>query len=146
MTISPIDLRCPKCASDHTQKLSLAVHAGTMTTNTTTALIGGSGGHLGQGLAFSSGSTSSQLAKQNPEPKKRSLAAPFLIGLPVAGMFWPFTGGIIALLVLCLFGLWAFANASYNREEVPKRHREWNRQYLCMRCGGIFAPNEKKYS
>jgi len=135
-------LSCPSCGSENSQKLSLAVHAGTSTSTTTTAIIGGASGHFGQGLALSGGTTTSQLAKTHAEPKKKPVFLPLFLVLPVAGVL-ALIHWIAGAAVLLPFVVKSWLNLSYNQDVQPKLHAEWSAKFICLRCGNIFKPAKR---
>lgn len=139
MNLSTLDLSCPRCGSENTQKLSLAVQAGTSTVTTASALVGGSSGHFGQGLAITGGTSASQLAKEYAEPRRKMVFLPILLALPAAA-FLALFHWFIGLVILMPFLLKGWVNFSYNRMVQPQRHAEWNAKFICLRCANVFQP------
>lgn len=135
-----MDLACPNCRSDNTQKLSLAVEGGTFSSNATTVGVGATGGGAGLMAASTSGSSTSMLAQKHAAPEKWPVISGGIGIIAVswiASLFlgnWAFLSGCGLAAILAIFG-WKYNFKDYRRELA-----EWNAKYLCMRCSGVFTP------
>ena len=139
-----MNLTCPNCRSDNTQKLSLAVEGGTFSSKATTVGIGATGGGAGLMAASTSGSSTSTLAQKHAAPEKWPVISGG-IGIVavswVASLFaghWAFLFGCGLTAILAIFG-W-----KYNFKDYPRELAEWNAQYLCLRCSEVFTPGAGK--
>jgi len=135
-----MDLACPKCGSDNTQKLSLAVEGGTFSNRGMTVGVGATGGGAGLMAASTKGSSTSKLAQKHEAPEK----------LP--GIRGGLVIAVIAWIVSLFVGSWAFALGCliaasaaiwatvYNFKYYPGDLTEWNAKFLCLRCSEVFTP------
>lgn len=150
-----MDLNCPKCASEQTQKITAIVSSGTTHSvgRTNSVGVGSVGGKLAVGS--SSGTTrstsTSELAKTLAAPTKKSdaLIVPFVLvmgffgWIPVAVM-----GFFMGLLVSGGLGYWLFtsmkkkadAAKQYNTEVFPGLYQSWETGFYCHRCEHSFVP------
>lgn len=135
-----MDLACPKCRSDNTQKLSLAVEGGTFSSKATTLGVGASGGGAGLMAASTNGSSTSQLAQKHAAPTKApaiSGGVGIVVVAWIASLFignWVFAVGCLLAAACAIWG-W-----KYNFKDYPRELAEWNAKYLCMRCSDLFTP------
>ena len=158
-----MDLRCPKCNSTDLKKVSLAYQEGLHRTDARTrlsaALVGGNGPDLVVGRATTQASHQSALSKQLSPPAKWSylkvcswsvlafLSVGWLVfyantvttkattvsSAPLT-LFVLISVGIIALL---LFLVWRHNHSAYERGFV-----EWDRSFVCLRCGTVSQHTE----
>jgi hypothetical protein len=159
-----MDLRCPKCNSTDLKKVSLAYEEGTFRTEAQTrmraAVIGGSGADLLVGRASTHGSHESALAKRLRPPLKWSYRKM---------VFWSalfcLCGGWLVFYVntimkntttvtspaLITYGLIAgvvFVSLlmlviRHNQSVYPRQFGEWERSFICQRCGTIATPGSR---
>lgn len=161
-----MDLNCPKCNSENTQKITAIVDSGTTHSRGTTTSVGV--GSVGGGLAYggSTGTTrtthTTALAQRFTKPKKRSegyvLSSVFLtliaswlsaalIG-PIIGSKNEFVVFLEALICLVVFGRLIFRwqknksekNKEYNRNSFPEEIETWSNGFFCHRCEAVFVP------
>jgi len=137
-----LKLACPKCGSDNTQKLSLAVEGGTFKNDGTTFGVGGVGRSAGVFAAASQGSSTSKLAQKHAAPEKMppiqmffaimicSVIAALFFG--AAAVVWGFWIGI-GVSILCIVN---------NVKSYPKEFAAWDAKYLCLRCSEVYTPEE----
>lgn len=161
-----MDLTCPTCGSQNTQKVSAIVSEGThysYSTNSAT-LVGTVGGRAG--IATTTSSTTSvsttELAERLAPPKLRRYHNPInltvLAGFVAFGAFWiaaQFTHTLRlkypeelwvlgpATLLGFVFGFYFFDKSGdesrkWNVEVYPKLYAKWNRKFYCHRCESIF--------
>lgn len=141
-----LDLTCPKCKSENTQKLSSIVDGGTSHSQShSVGSVGGSiGGSPSYGVTSSTTNTRTQsmLAKKLGAPAKKPtflliLGFGFLM-LVVWGMFGKFVG----LLLAAGLGFLAYTlftkNTAYNTAVLPGLLEEWNASFYCHRCENVF--------
>jgi hypothetical protein len=151
-----MDLRCSNCNSTDLKKVSLAYQEGTYDIRTRTGIRGllfaGGGPGVLVGGATTRGSQQSALAKRLSPPSKWSYVklvlssgVVTLIALffyvqhvmssppPVSSLpakLYVVFAPIVLLLVLGIF--WR-----HNQSVYPKRFAEWDRSYICQRCGAM---------
>lgn len=142
-------MKCPTCDSENTQRLSIIYGGGLTTVDTSTVGLGAgiSGGGLGGGIgvAGTRGTHQTALSQQVAPPKKISVlnvsilpAIGFFVGLAILdnaalfGLFW---------MALVLAGTaWVWTGAwRYNTQIWPKKMEIWEKQFMCLRCGEVFA-------
>ncbi|MGE5231342.1 MAG: hypothetical protein ACM3NS_06335 [Deltaproteobacteria bacterium] len=149
---------CPKCESDDVQRLAMIYQHGTATSVSRGSTLAAVGDDLAVAGTVMSGKQQSLLAQQAapPQPRESSgcgfvlgvLAVLFSIG--AVGFGVTMTEGRIAELTLAgfLFCLGVVAlvaanssargNAEYNRTTYPRLKEQWDRTWLCLRCGNRF--------
>ncbi len=153
-----MDLRCPKCNSTDLKKVSLAYQEGLYRTDARTrlraAVVGGNGPDMIVGRATTRGAQQSAHSKQLSPPVKwsylqvifRSVLVLLCVGwlvfyvntvktnsstvlLPPLTAFGLISG---AVFVLLLFLAWRHNHTSYSR-----KYAEWDRSFICQRCGSV---------
>jgi hypothetical protein len=154
-----MDLRCPKCNSTDLKKVSLAHEEGHFRSEGRTrlsAVVAGSGGpDLVVGRATTRGTQQSALSKKLTPPLKWSylkvigwsvlvfLSAGWLVfyvntvttnATRVAStslmLFGLISGAIFVLLLLLVW--------RHNHTAYQHRYAEWDRSFLCQRCGAVI--------
>jgi|GEM_PF-1529505 len=157
---------CPTCNSQEIQKVSVAYSAGTITTTSksTGTAVGFAGGKMIPVLSSStsSGVQQTHLASTLSPPEKNNVAGTVVgCGLGSGCMFfvaeiafaliaeWLFgsrpsdamtiAAGVFATII-CLVGLIAVVKSQYNENTNvwPKKYREWDLKWICLRCGSQF--------
>lgn len=136
-----MDLTCPNCRSDNTQKLSLAVEGGTFASRGITIGVGATGNGAGLMAASTKAASTSQLAEKNAAPTKIPAIG---AGLGIIAISWIISlfagdgafsiGCIIAVIAL----LWSW---KYNLVNYPRELADWNAKFLCLRCSEVFTPS-----
>jgi hypothetical protein len=156
-----MDLRCPKCNSTDLKKVSLAYQEGLYQAEGRTRLravaVGGGGPDLVVGRATTRGSQQSASSKQLSPPVKWSYLK--VIGWSVlvfvcVGWLVFYVNTVttnsstvsstplalfIALSVV-IFGLSLFLVWKHNHGRYAQRYAEWERSFICQRCGAIGGP------
>jgi hypothetical protein len=153
-----MDLRCPKCNSTDLKKVSLAYQEGLYRTDARTRLsavaVGNGGPDLVVGRATTRGTGQSALSKKLTPPVKWSylkvIGWSVLLFVCVGWLVFyvntvatnattvsstPLTlFGLIygAIFALLLFLVWKHNHSTYSRE-----HAEWDRSFICERCGAM---------
>ena len=157
-----MELRCPKCNSTDLKKVSLVYQEGAFRTEGQTrmraAVIGGSGADVLVGKASTRASHQSVLSKRLSPPIKWSYRrlvfwsaliftsggwlvfyikiiatnATSVSSSPLSG--YVLTGGVIFGFVLALA-------LRHNHSVYPKQLAEWDRSFICPRCGTV-CPHE----
>lgn len=147
-------LCCPRCTSPDVRSFSI-LHAEGVTTIDATLSAGtlGASQHGGLGVAGTKGNlrgvTRTTLSQMVAPPTERADTAPFFAMVlcwfvvafamgatdlfPTAAVF--LVASTIAILV------WWFMprpGASWNRSELPRLRSEWQRKFMCRRCGDAF--------
>lgn len=153
-----MDLRCPKCNSTDLKKVSLAHEEGLSSVEARTRLravaVGGNGPDLIVGRASTRGSQQSALSKKLSPPMKWSYrkvvswsVLVFLcvgwvvfyvntttknaatVASPALTAYVCIAAFIVALVLVLVVG--------HNRSVYPKRFADWDRSFICQRCGTV---------
>ena len=155
-----IDLSCPKCGSDHTQKITSLVANGTSTSVSHTSTVGvGSVG--GATAIYSSGGTTrgnhqTKLAQRFVKPRKKLVNA--VLGVVIHFVLWGwipaalvnasghgFLAVITVMVSVLLLWRWskkiAEQNAEYNTNVYPKEAAIWDDGFICHRCETVYIPD-----
>jgi hypothetical protein len=153
-----MNMQCPQCGSAEFRKLSLVYAEGVSKFKAHSRgwgnLFGSGGASLLFGRFKTKGEIQTSLSRNASPPRKCSywrIIVWGLIGLPVLDFALgitsnrlPFAGdfvrqvtwfGLSYLAVLAL--ILAFA-CSKNFWEFPKRHRLWDRSFICRSCGRVL--------
>lgn len=133
-------LECPKCGSENTQKLSLAVEAGTFSSNSFSFGIGGAGTSMGVLGASTSGASTSKMAQKFAAPEKMPVIGGFLAIMLLAAIAAFFFGGIAITVGFWIGVVAAILALAYNLTSFPREFAEWNAKFLCLRCAEVFTP------
>lgn len=144
-----MSLACPKCSSNDARSLSLIYREGLSIINTQTTSFGsamGSGG--GTAFGSSSGTTTgrqqSVLSRQAAPPAKKGwilwsiLVVAFGLGA-VGGMVHPGIGTVFAIAIAVVSARMVMRARTFNAEEYPGLYQQWERSFMCNRCGEVFA-------
>ena len=151
------EFKCPYCGSENIQRFPIAYAEGTsaISMGTQTVGLGFGGGSVGVGGAYSASSGDMKtLLAEELEPPHMALdndgdvfATGCFVWLFVTILscwflfdgFWP--GAILGIIVACVIG-WAMSNKKevnhYNEVEYPRRYREWQHSWVCLKCGKKF--------
>ena len=153
-----MDLRCPKCNSSDLKKVSLAYEEGLFRADARTrvraAVVGGNGPDLIVGRATTSGTQQSALSKQLSPPAKWSylkvgswsLLAFLSVGWLVFYVNTVTTNSstvssppltLFALIFAAAFALLLVFVWKHNHSTYQKRFAEWDRSFICERCGAV---------
>jgi len=152
-----MSISCPYCETDSVQSLAMAYQSGLshVSSKSKGTGAGTSGGHA---LVFSQDSASSgisqtALSQRAAPPEKRSylaiilLCAGLYLALGISGLLvsifsetigsWMKTGGLICLLSMPVPLFFAFR---FSGTQYPALLTQWNRTFICLKCGGEFTP------
>lgn len=106
-----LQLECPKCGSENTQKLSLAVEGGTVSSRATTLGLGTTGRGGGLVAGSTNGSSKSHLAQKYSAPEKVPAIRGFIAIMICAGVVALFVG-TIAIHIGVVIGVFAAVRGS----------------------------------
>jgi hypothetical protein len=160
-----MDLHCPNCNSTDLKKVSLAYQEGVSRggghARVRAVVIAGSGPDLVVGRASTRASQQSALSKQFGPPVKwsyRKVTGWLGLAFLCVGWLVSYTNavatnatkvisaplvfvGFVACVALVgmLFIAWQHNHSSY-----PRKYAEWNRSFLCQRCGAVSQYNVQK--
>jgi len=153
-----MDLRCPKCNSRDLKKVSPAYEERAFRTEAQTrvraAVIGGTSSDLIMRGASTRASHQSALSKRLNPPVKWSYRKVFFWNalVFVCGAWLVFYLNTVtknattvtspaltayALIAVVIFGFVLAIVVSHNHSVYPKRFGQWNRAFVCERCGTI---------
>ena len=153
-----MDLRCPKCNSTDLKKVSLVYQEGLFRTEARTrlsaAVVGGNGPDLVVGRATTRATNQSALSNQLNPPVKWSYVKVVSRSLLVfLGAGWivfyvntiTTNSSTVLSAPLTLFGLISAASLAFllfltwkhNHAIYQKRFAEWDRSFICSRCGAV---------
>ena len=161
-----MDLHCPKCNSSNLRKVSLAYQEGLSHggghARLRAAVIAGSGPDLVVGRACTRAFQQSVLSKQLGPPVKWSyrkavgwLVLAFLclgwllfytnaVATNATKLVWAplvFLGFVAcSALAGILFLAWRHNHSSY-----PRKFAEWNRSFICQRCGAVSQQRSRPF-
>lgn len=146
-------LACDACGSDQLRKYSVVYEEqhGTSTSKTKMAGVGlGSGGvGAGIGAGKTSGITTTQLAQRVAPPSKEAMVkndsattlatvATLIVGFGAAYIAYQAAGFMWAVgvfVVVFIVGVAIGGNISEVDQRYRKAYAEWDRKYICMKCG-----------
>lgn len=154
----PMELQCPNCKSADLKKVSLVYHEGLQRVNTRTRLrgvvVGSDGPDMLVGRATTKGTDQTEISKTLTPPKKWSyvklLGRSILVFLSIGWMVFyvntitrnassvssgPLT--IYSLVSAGVFLVLCIAYWKHNRFTYPRRYGQWDRSFICQRCGTI---------
>lgn len=135
-------LACPKCSSDNTQKLSLAVEGGTFSNSGVTVGVGAARGGAGLMAASTKGSSTSKLAQKHEAPEKVPVIRGGLSIIVIGWIVSLFAGSWASAVGCLIAAMLAVLGWKYNFKDFPRELAEWNAKYLCLRCSEVFTPAE----
>jgi hypothetical protein len=156
-----MDLNCPKCKSESTQKITAIVDSGTTHTHgrSTSVGVASTGRGLGVGTASTTSSSVSKttLASKLARPIERKKVYPILgtilLGwIPASLLSSMFGSGFFAgLITICAYAGTAYLlfnflkkkaveAKTYNTTIYPNLIHEWQNGFFCHRCENVFVP------
>ncbi len=156
-------MKCPKCSSDNTRRYSMVWKEGLSTSETTGKVSGSGTGYAygsnvpvtvnTSGTVSSTTTTQSELSKKCNPPKRFNPIGSFFgmlaFGAGVGAFLW-----LIFMLDGEASSLWFWVPAAlgaaigvkgardetaHNRERYPGLHAQWQKKWLCMKCGESYA-------
>jgi hypothetical protein len=145
-----MNLACPKCTSQEVRKLSLIHNEGLSIINTqsqTVAFGGGAFGGVGSTAAAGTSTVGRQqtaLSKQAAPPAKKhwilwATLAGFFALFTMGGLTRPSFGTLFTLIIAGLGVRFALQARKYNAEIHPSLQQQWERSFMCNRCGEVFV-------
>jgi hypothetical protein len=160
----PMDLQCPNCKSTDLKKVSLAYQEGLQRVSTRTRLrgvvVGSDGPDVVVGRATTKGTQQTEISKALTPPKKWSygkfLGWSLLLFLSVgwivfyvnnitknaSSVSWvPLT--IYAVLSIGVFVAVVLVYWKHNHSAYPRQFGQWDRSFICQRCGTVSQPGSK---
>lgn len=142
--------KCPYCQSENIQSYNIAYAGGFSNVNGVTTGVGiGMGGRVGVGVGNTVGTQQTALSMMAAPPEKKSTTGLFIKG--AIGIY--FGLGLILLVsgfsksnwsLIIYFGAYAILlyiihrRTVWNREVYPQLRKDWERTYICLRCGNKF--------
>jgi hypothetical protein len=157
-----MELRCQHCGSTDLRKVSLVYQEGRTylkgRTGLRALLLGTNGPDLVLGRASTTGILQTQLSKNSEPPVKWSYLK--LVGWFVLGSFVALIAyvhsvmsssavasslpvGSVFLIASCLLILLVFFFWRHNHFVYPRQFAEWERSFLCMRCGNVCTQSPR---
>jgi hypothetical protein len=140
-------LNCPNCNSTNLKKLSLTHAAGVYESR---GRLGGLfiGGSDGLFFARYTGKSQSRLSKMVAPPGKMPYVAPVILWLLGFFILMAFDGrgklswlmGMISATYILMIPVYFLAALFYNWFVRPKKHKDWERNFMCQRCGTLIEP------
>jgi len=158
----PMDLKCPNCRSTDLKKVSLAYQEGLQHVSTRTRLrgvvVGSDGPDVVVGRATTKGMQQTDISKALTPPAKWSFVKLFgwsaLVFLSVGWIVFylnaittnassvssvPLT--IYVVLCASLFVVLFLLYWKHNHTSYPREYAQWNRSFICERCGAVSQRN-----
>lgn len=151
-----MDLQCPHCRSSDLKKVSLAYREGLYRVNTRTRLRGllfsEGGPEVLAGRATTRGIQQTELSKGLSPPRKRSYGRLILwftiITFVALGAYVFFVASshppvstlplrIYVFLAPVIFLILVISFWQHNRTAFPIKYAQWNRSFICQRCGAV---------
>lgn len=141
---------CPYCQSENIQSYNIAYAGGVSSVNGVTTGVGiGMNGRVGVGIGNTVGTQQTALSMMAEPPKKKSTTGLFIKGtlgiyfglgivFLVSGLSksnWSLVIYIVAYAIL-VYNI--HRRTVWNREVYPELRRDWERTYICLRCGNKF--------
>ncbi len=143
-------MKCPKCESDNTQKLSLVYASGVSDVNTTTSGVGVGMGFssigVGLGSETSKGTQQTLLSQASAPPQEIRYYVVFIIAVILSGMTiyflnYIFLSYVIIFSIACGAVFWLKKLHYYNSVIFVRDYNTWNSQYMCLKCACNFIPS-----
>lgn len=141
---------CPKCESEDVQRLAMIYQHGTATSISTGSTLAGVGDDLAVAATVTSGKQQSLLAQQaappQPKPSSDLFHATGLVLLLLGPVVFLMSRDLLISGLMVFVGAILFASArainreaeEYNRTTYPRLKEQWERTWLCLRCGNRF--------
>lgn len=130
---------CPVCRSERTQRVSLLYRS--EVTRSRFTMRGGDMVSRSGYASIGTASTRSLLAKELQPPRMRRVLAE-TVGVLIATLWLEAVTHSTALLYLIWLPAAAYAAWAARRNRgAGEARREWDRKFICMRCGQVFVPD-----
>jgi hypothetical protein len=156
IVVREMDMRYPNCNSTELKKVSLAYEEGLFRSESRTrirgVLVGGGGPHIIVGNAVTKGMHQTMLSERLSPPQKWSylklvgrFAALSFVALVIyvhcvmasASTSSSLPSKLYRLITSCVFVLLVFLTWKHNHFTHAQRYGEWNRCFICERCGAL---------
>lgn len=158
----PMELQCPNCRSTDLKKVSLAYQEGLQHVSTRTRLrgvvVGNDGPDVVVGRATTKGTQQTEISKALTPPKKWSYLKLFgwslFVFLSVGWLvFYVNTitknSSSVSSVPLAIYGVVSaglcvvvfFLYWSHNHSIYPRQYAQWDRSFICQRCGAVSQHN-----
>ncbi len=148
-----MDLNCPSCKSENTQRLAVIHESGISQVNSKTGGIGigiGRGGlAVGVGKASTAGTSQTAMSQRVAPPQKKPYVKPLLwiflayivtaLGVSSAGS--NLLSSIVAIAWLGASGAWIYHAVQFNFKIWPALTSKWENTFMCQRCNHQFVAN-----
>ena len=146
-------MKCPKCASENTQRLEVIFNGGTQTSTSSSVSVGAAMRGGGFGAFTSSSGVSQTTLAQNvapPQPQKESSVSKLCGFMVLFGIFPVLIGfsksdGFLVVFGAILIGLFSIPiikdakkRKVYNRDVLPGLYQQWMDSWSCHKCGTIY--------
>ena len=127
--------RCPKCGSENIQSCPVIYQSGTVGHSYTS--------RSGDYQIDTSGTESTHLAQSVAPPAQKETFWGFMLITGAIAAFALYDG--FHYVIAGIFGLVAAVSfvtnqeaSEYNEKIWPREYKNWQRSYMCHRCGNIF--------
>lgn len=148
-------MHCPACQSNNTKKLSMVYATGTRNYSSSSRGSGfSSRGTISSRSTRRNSSSQTALATAASPPKRNSLINLIFLFIVLPFVLMPLTSIlsqepdisifklIFAFILFIAFSVGAFFLYKLINKPYEKRKADWNRAWICMRCGNVYDPNE----
>ena len=147
-----MELTCPSCRSENTQRLSVVYETGINNIHARTGGVGvgvGRGGlSVGVGTASTAGTTQTAMSQRAAPPERKPYLKPllkifgayFLVTLFISGVGSLALGAAATLAWLGGSVAWIYFAAKYNAKTWVTANAIWQSSFLCHRCSHMFVP------
>jgi hypothetical protein len=140
-----MNLNCPSCSSEATQKLSLVYEGGYADINTTSSSTGlglGRGGvAVGVGKTRTRGVSQTAASQKAAPPARKAYLRPLMYifgGMILLNIFMSSLGTLWTVLWIVGSIAWVVTAYRYNSGVWPSLKSIWDRSFVCNRCSHTF--------
>ena len=152
-----VNYKCPTCGSEQVQRVSVVYESGTTSTRGRGLGVAIAGDDLIPVGTSTRSTSQTQLAARLVPPKKQGAgyilsAVAITLGGVVFGLIPAAAGGVIGIAIGSCLALGGFAGglvyaateskkvSAYNSQVWEKQYQQWQRRWLCHKCGHVFTP------
>ena len=148
-----MDLNCPSCKSENTQRLAVIHESGISQVNSKTGGIGigiGRGGlAVGVGKASTAGTSQTAMSQRVAPPQKKPYFKPLfwiflafvVTSLGVSPVQSDLLSSLVAIGWLTASSAWIYHAAQFNFKTWPNMIAKWENTFMCQRCNHQFIAN-----
>jgi hypothetical protein len=148
-----MDLNCPSCKSENTQRLAVIHESGISQINSKTGGVGigiGRGGlAVGVGKASTAGTSQTAMSQRVAPPQKKRYFKPLfwiflafaITSLGVSPIQSNLLSSIVAFSWLGASGAWIYHAVQFNFKTWPELTKKWENTFMCLRCNHQFVVN-----